>query len=147
MAQLKSTNINGNLAVTGNIVASNIDLINLKVESIQHPEESGMMSLGTVKLTDLGTATTPYFLVYDNITGPVCKGASVSGLMSADDKKNLTHYVKGTQTASTNAWTGELAQVSALYEGLTIRYRLPYAGTSSGATLNLTLSDGTMTGA
>lgn len=60
---------------------------------------------------------------------------------------NLTYYVKGTQTASTNAWTGSLTQISALYEGLTIRYRLPYAGTSSGATLNLTLSNGTTTGA
>lgn len=67
---------------------------------------------------------------------------SAAGLMSADDKKNLTYYVKGTQTASTNAWTGNLTQVDALYEGLTIRYRLPYAGTSTGATLNLTLSGG-----
>jgi hypothetical protein len=67
---------------------------------------------------------------------------AAAGLMSADDKKNLTYYVKGTQTSSTNAWTGNLTQISALYEGLTIRYRLPYAGTSSGATLNLTLSGG-----
>jgi hypothetical protein len=64
------------------------------------------------------------------------------GLMSSNDKQNLTYYVKGTQTGSTNAWTGSLTQIPELYEGLTIRYRLPYAGTSSGATLNLTLSSG-----
>lgn len=78
---------------------------------------------------------------YNNAT------VSADGLMSADDKKNITYYVKGTQTASTNAWTGSLTQISALYEGLTIRYRLPYAGTSTGATLNLTLSGGTTSGA
>ena len=50
MAQLKSTNINGNLAVTGEVVAPNIDATNLKVESIQHPEETGMVQLGKVSL-------------------------------------------------------------------------------------------------
>ena len=87
-------------------------------------------SSGTVTIAATNTT-------YSNAT------TSAAGLMSADDKKNLTYYVKGTQTASTNAWTGNLTQVSALYEGLTIRYRLPYAGASTGATLNLTLSGGT----
>lgn len=52
--------------------------------------------------------------------------------------------VKGTQTASTNAWTGNIA-VPQLYDGLTIAYYLPYAGTSAAATLNLTLANGTTT--
>ena len=56
-------------------------------------------------------------------------------------------YVKGTQTASTNAFTGVLSAVSELYEGLTIDYWLPYAGTSAGDTLNLTLAGGVETGA
>lgn len=56
-------------------------------------------------------------------------------------------YVKGTQTASTNAFTGVLNAVSELYEGLTIDYWLPFAGTSTAATLNLTLAGGTTTGA
>ncbi len=47
-------------------------------------------------------------------------------------------FVKGTQTASTNAWTGALPSgVTQYYEGLSIAYFLPYAGTSSAATLNL----------
>ena len=60
----------------------------------------------------------------------------------------LNDYVVGTQTTSTNAFTGNLAGVSALYDGLSIRYYLPYAGTSSSATLKLTLTDsGTTTAA
>ena len=52
--------------------------------------------------------------------------------------------VKGTQTSSTNAWTGTI-NLPELYDGLTIAYYLPYAGTNTAATLNLTLADGTTT--
>lgn len=55
-------------------------------------------------------------------------------------------YVKGTQTSSTNAWTGVLSEVSELYEGLTIDYWLPQTS-ASNVTLNLTLADGSTTGA
>ena len=51
---------------------------------------------------------------------------------------SASHYVKGTQTSSTYAWTGALPDgVTAYYDGLTIDYFLPYAGTSTAATLNL----------
>ena len=60
--------------------------------------------------------------------------------------KRTTYYVKGTQTAKTGSWTGILSDVDALYEGLTIDYWLPYDG-DGNATLNLTLKDGTTTGA
>lgn len=55
-------------------------------------------------------------------------------------------YVKGTQTASTPSFTGVLSAVDELYEGLTIDYWLPFAGTTAGDTLNLTLADGSTTG-
>ncbi len=61
------------------------------------------------------------------------------------DARNGVYYVKGTQTAATGSWTGNIP-VPALYDGLTIMYYLPYAG-SGNATLNLTLSNGTTTGA
>lgn len=61
-------------------------------------------------------------------------------------KQFLCEYIPGTQTASTNAFTG-VTHDSALYNGKHIFYRLPYAGTSTAATLNLTLADGTTTGA
>lgn len=59
--------------------------------------------------------------------------------------RNGIYYVKGTQTAATGSWTGNIP-IPALYDGLTIMYYLPYNG-SGNATLNLTLSDGTTTGA
>lgn len=61
--------------------------------------------------------------------------------------RSSLRVVIGTQTAATNAWTGVLSDITALYDGLTIMYYLPYAGTSSSATLNLTLANGTTTGA
>ena len=55
-------------------------------------------------------------------------------------------YIVGTQTAATNAWTG-VTKSESLFVGKTIAYKLPYAGNSSAASLNLTLPDGTKTGA
>lgn len=55
-------------------------------------------------------------------------------------------YIVGTQTAATNAWKGVTTD-AALSVGKTIAYKLPYAGNSSAATLNLTLSGGGTTGA
>lgn len=60
-------------------------------------------------------------------------------------------YIVGTQTGSTNVWTGVSTDTgcssSTIYTGKVIVYHLPYAGTSSAATLNLTLPDGTTSGA
>ena len=59
--------------------------------------------------------------------------------------QNGIEYIVGTQTKSTNVWLGTTTS-DALYAGKTIAYKLPFAGTSSAATLNLTLSDGSTTG-
>lgn len=66
--------------------------------------------------------------------------------VSWSDIPHHTYYVKGTQTGTTGNWTGNLPEVEALYEGLSIDYYLPYAG-SGNATLNLTLKNGVQTGA
>ena len=55
-------------------------------------------------------------------------------------------FITGTQTAATPSFTG-VTQDASLYDGKCINYYLPYAGTTAGDTLNLTLSDGTTTGA
>ena len=55
-------------------------------------------------------------------------------------------FIAGTQTAATPSFTG-ITEDSSLYDGKCINYYLPYAGTSAGDTLNLTLADGTTTGA
>ncbi len=52
-------------------------------------------------------------------------------------------YIIGTQTEATGTWTG-VSLDTALYEGKTIAYKLPYAG-SGNASLVLTLADGTQT--
>ena len=54
--------------------------------------------------------------------------------------------VVGTQTAATYAWTGK-AGFSELVNGQGIAYWLPYAGTSTAATLKLTLADNSKTAA
>jgi len=51
-------------------------------------------------------------------------------------------YIIGTQDSATAEWKGN-SNSSAIYLGKTIAYKLPYAGTSTGATLTLTLADGT----
>ena len=60
-------------------------------------------------------------------------------------------YIVGTQASTTNLWTGvstdDGCSSGTLYTGKTIVYHLPVAGNSSAATLNLTLPDGTTTGA
>ena len=65
-----------------------------------------------------------------------------SGYRSAGD---ATEIIVGTQTAATGAWTG-VASFDQLVDGQEITYWLPYNG-SGNATLNLTLSNGTTTGA
>lgn len=69
----------------------------------------------------------------------------VSTAQESAFKSRGIEYIKGTQTAATGSWTGVSTQ-AALYDGMQIAYWLPFAG-SGNATLNLTLSDGTTTGA
>lgn len=54
--------------------------------------------------------------------------------------------VVGTQTAATNVWTGKAGFLE-LVNGQEIAYWLPYAGTSTAATLKLTLADNSETAA
>lgn len=79
---------------------------------------------------------------------PSIEGVTLSGNKTLSDLGISQIYtVIGTQNASTNAWLGNLPAVSELFDGLTILYFLPYAGTSTAATLKLTLSGGAQTGA
>ena len=69
-----------------------------------------------------------------------------SGNITITGNNNIP-FIVGTQTSATNAWTGTTTEISSLKDGQSIRYWLPFAGTGSAATLNLTLSDGKTTGA
>lgn len=71
-------------------------------------------------------------------------GQSYNGSSAVD--VDLLPLIIGTQTSVTGTWVGNASSVSALKDGLSIRYWLPYNG-SGNATLTLTLKDGTSTGA
>jgi len=76
-------------------------------------------------------------------------GLSATNVQGAIDEvyKSTIPTVFGTQTEGTYALTGNI-NIPALYDGLTINYYLPYSMAGTGpATLNLTLSNGTTTGA
>ena len=63
------------------------------------------------------------------------------------DKIQKSEYIVGTQSSSTSAWTGNALTINSLRDGQVIYYKLPYASTSTAVTLNLTLADGSTTGA
>ena len=87
-----------------------------------------MKSWVTKKLTD-GSVTR---------VGTASVGRSTQPMyLDAGTPKAVTTFVVGTQTAATNGWTGSVPGLTAYYDGLTIDYYLPFAGTSSAATLNL----------
>lgn len=67
-------------------------------------------------------------------------------LKDSVSRERSTEFIYGTQTAATNVWTG-VTQDAALYDGKQILYFLPFNGTSTAATLNLTLAGGGTTGA
>lgn len=107
---------------------------------------------------DLGSASKKWANGYfTNING-VAVGSSPkftdttytagTGLALASNKfyNKGAEFIYGTQTATTNAWTGVTTDPE-LYDGKEIIYFLPFAGNSSGSTLNLTLAGGTTTGA
>jgi len=76
---------------------------------------------------------------------PDATGTVVSSLARIKNAPGI-YAVKGTQSASTSVWTGNI-DVSELYNGLTIAYYLPYSSTTTSVTLNLTLTNGSTTGA
>lgn len=96
-----------------------------------------------------GIGNNSSYLRYDgtNVSLSV-QSLSIGGVSAAteDSVKAATETIIGTQTAATGSWTGKSDYISALSDGLQIKYWLPYAG-SGNATLNLTLSGGGTTGA
>lgn len=69
------------------------------------------------------------------------------GMLSSSIQTSLTNpveYIVGTQTGGTRYWTG-VTRESSLTAGKMIAYKLPYAGTSSAAYLELTLTTGQAT--
>lgn len=100
---------------------------------------------------DLGTSPThshsQYLTEHQDISGKedvfsVGDGLDMSSRVLSNPQS--IEYIVGTQTGSTNSWKG-LTKDSVLRTGKVIAYYLPYAGTSTAATLTLTLANGTQT--
>ena len=75
----------------------------------------------------------------------------IGNTSSSEDIDNFVfkrgqEFIVGTQTSSTSLWKGNTIQDS-IYEGMCVNYFVPVACTSTAITLELTLPDGTTTGA
>lgn len=84
---------------------------------------------------ELGTKATDWTLAPEDLQKDINLALSQS-----------VEYIIGTQTATTGSWAGRSSTLTELKDGTQIRYWLPYAG-SGNATLNLTLKNGSTTGA
>ena len=105
-------------------------------------------SLYFVDLTVFSDGTWAYSAVSLSSSYEAAKEAynrAVAAQATAQQALSNTEVIVGTQTAATGAWTG-VASFSSLQDGQQIVYWLPYAGSGS-ASLNLTLADGSTTGA
>ena len=121
-----TTVIDGGHITTGTIDASVATITNINASNISSGTlAAARIAAGSLAIGKLDTST------QSKINTALSRGVE---------------YIVGTQTASTNAWTGVTTDAS-IAAGKSIAYYLPYAGTSSAATLNLTLSGGGTTGA
>ena len=118
---------------------------------LKYSGSSGTASWATLTASDVGALAsngTAVKATADASGNTITTTYATKTEMNAINKNTSrsVEYIIGTQTAATNAFTG-VTEDSSLYDGKCINYYLPYAGTSSGDTLNLTLADGTTTGA
>ena len=98
----------------------------------------------TYTYTEVGAAASSHTHAAGDITSGTLDVARGGTAVTSADLITATYgveYIAGTQTAATNAWTG-VTKSAALFTGKTIAYKLPYAGTSSNATLTLTFPNG-----
>ena len=104
------------------------------------------MAIATKKVTDYRKISDTLYEVHPKteasqvIYGTTTVKTTLDTLSQRDSE-----FIRGTQSAATGSFTGVTTD-AALYDGKRILYWLPYAG-SGNATLNLTLADGTTTGA
>lgn len=128
---------NGIIAYTDDITAA-INALNVNEKGATNgtkyicaiSESAGKIN-ATVSAADIGSSHEPIYV----------DGGTIKQVIG-----QTIEYIVGTQTATTNNWTGVTAD-SSLYVGKMIAYKLPTAGNSSAAKLTLTLANGTTTAA
>ena len=119
-------------------------------ESFQYIDDDNI--LHTIEMVYVGTAVTVTETTTTLVdTSDLSNYSTTSTLQTNKSITKGVEYIVGTQASATNSWTGTSTDTGcssgALYTGKMIMYHLPQAGNSSAATLNLTLPDGTTTGA
>ncbi len=85
-------------------------------------------------------------MAYDKLINASLLGKFLENIVRRfAQKERGIEYIRGTWTAASGTWTG-VSEDEELYDGKQIILFMPFAG-SGNATLNLTLADGTTTGA
>ena len=150
----------GTTAISGTGVAAALGTLDVSAVGVaaatgnrfisQISETDGKIS-ATLATATIGANAKPVYINSGTITASTATVGTLynpvymnAGTITASSGYTV-EYIVGTQTAATGAWTG-VTKDAALYDGKMIMYVLPYAG-SGNATLNLTLSGGTTTGA
>lgn len=130
-----------NIQISGNTISAT---------DTKYSAGNGLNLTGTVFSADTSVLATQTDLASKQDTLTAGTNININSNTISTQTRGI-EYIVGTQTATTNAWLGTSTDNgcsnSTLYTGKTIVYHLPYAGTSTAATLNLTLPDGTTTGA
>ena len=87
-------------------------------------------------------------LASNSVTTAKITDANVTNAKFADASNVVTEYIIGTHgTTATSTWTGTSTKITSLQAGQVIFFKMTSAGTSTAVTLNLTLANGTTTGA
>ena len=74
-------------------------------------------------------------------------GNNITDWRQIANKEDAPEYITSTHTSSTSTWTGTCTKIAELKKGTCIFYRLNQNLTTGNVTLDLTLRDGTTTGA
>lgn len=138
------------IVLTGKVISGvdyDAQIVFINLESLA---EESLIEFTNIKL-EKGTRATDWTPAPEDVDASIetVYNKAVTAQDAADKLQSSLNIaldvITGTQTKTTGAWTG-VAKFASLVDGQQIVYWLPYAG-SGNATLNLTLSNGTTTGA
>jgi hypothetical protein len=167
-----TTNYQGGIEVTGNfnpatedeynLGSSNFPWLNVYANSFVKSGGTSAQFLKADGSVDSNTYLTSSDLPTNHVTTDTAQEITGAKTIDEDNLKigNTTtnediidyvfkrgqEFIVGTQSSSTSLWKGVTKQAS-IYEGMCVNYFVPVASTSTAITLELTLPDGTTTGA
>ena len=153
VATITITDKNGTTTATVSDGAGDVESVNGKTGAVVlDADDVGALPDSYTETDPVFTASAAHGISSSDITNwdgkqdALTAGDGIDITTSIISNTQGIEYIVGTQAASTNAWTGASTDTS-LKVGKIIAYYLPYAGTSSAATLQLTMADGATTAA